>query len=161
LRGSEAGICREGRYLVIPARGASLPARCVVCNQATDRRAQRKLYWHPSGYYLLILISVVIYVIVAVIVRKRAYFELGICEQHAIRRRLGLWLGWLGTPVCLIGLFVANAADIKSTLLYTMLALGFAACPFTGFALARVVSAKRIDESQAWLVVGQAFLDSF
>src|SRR6478609_9496771 len=96
LGGAEHGIYREGLFLVVPVQGASLPARCVVCNAPAHTRLHRKLYWHPAGYYLLILISALIYVIVAVIVRKRAHFELGLCDQHAGRRRLGLWLGWRG-----------------------------------------------------------------
>ncbi|HET7539632.1 MAG TPA: hypothetical protein VFK05_07165 [Polyangiaceae bacterium] len=161
LGGAEHGIYREGLFLVVPAHGASLPARCVVCNKPAHTRLQRKLYWHPSGYYVLILISALIYVIVAVIVRKRAHIELGLCEQHAARRRLGLWLGWLGTLSCPVGLFLGISAHINSTLLVILFVLGLVAFPITGILLTRVVSAHRIDERYAWLRVGRPFLDSF
>src|SRR3954453_17217673 len=80
--GSEEGVYREGAFLVIPAFGASLPMRCAGCNAPAQTRLKRKLYWHPQGYYVLILISVGIYVIAAVIGPSRASFELGLCERH-------------------------------------------------------------------------------
>jgi len=158
--GSEHGIYREGAYLVIPARGASLPGRCVVCNAPGQTRLVRKLYWHPGGYYFLILISVVIYAIVAVIVRKRAHFELALCDRHARRRRLGVWLALLGCA-CFIGVLVASVTDVKSELLFLLLALGLVACPIAALLLMRVVTAHRIDDRRAWLRVGRPFLDSF
>ncbi len=160
-RGSEYGIHRDGMFLVVPAHEASLPGRCVVCNAPAAERLMRRLYWRPGAYYLLILLSALLYVIVAVIVRKRAQVEVGLCQQHASRRRPGLWLGWLGTLACFFGLLVLISANMKSAPLYVLFVLGIVACPIIGIVLARVVTAARIDERYAWLRVGRPFLDSF
>jgi hypothetical protein len=161
LGGSDYGVRRDGMYLVIPAQGASLPSRCVVCNAPARARLKRKIYWHPLGYYFLILISALIYVIVAVIVRNRAHFELGLCEQHARRRRNGILIGWFGALASLIGMIVVGASGIESSLLMGLLVLTMVACPIIGFRMAQVVSAHRIDKRDAWLRVGRPFLDSF
>jgi hypothetical protein len=161
LGGSDYGVRREGSYLVIPAHGTSLPRRCVVCNAPGGTRLLRKLYWHPSAYYLLILVGVLFYAIAAVIVRKRAHFELGLCDQHARRRRNGILIGWLGTLASVVGLIALDAAGIKSAVPMVLLGLSLVACPIIGFRMAQIVSAYRIDKQNAWLRVGRPFLDSF
>src|SRR4051794_27642362 len=83
LSGYTGALRREGDLLVIPVVGASFPKRCVVCNQPGVKRLQRKLFWHPPGYYLLILAGALIYVIAAMTVRKRASFEVSLCAAHA------------------------------------------------------------------------------
>jgi hypothetical protein len=159
--GSESGVYRDGMFLVIPVQGASLPMRCVKCNAPAHTRLKRKLYWHPPGYFLLIFASAIIYVIVAMIVRRRAHFELGLCDRHALRRRTGILLGWLGAGACVMGVFAIGALHLKSPLVPLVLGLGLVACPIIGLVLARVVSAQRIDKQRAWLKVGRPFLESF
>ena len=159
--GSEEGVYRDGQFLVIPAHGAALPARCVVCNAPAQARLTRKLYWHPPAYYLLILISALVYVVVAVIVRNRAHFEIGLCDQHARRRRNGILLGWLGSVVCFGALFATAASNTDSPIPYLLLVFGFVGSLVAGILLARVVSAPRIDKRQAWLRVGRPYLESF
>ena len=103
LAGSGAALRREGNLLVVPTVGASFPPRCVICNQPAQRRLRRKLFWHPPGYYALICIGALIYVIAAMIVRKSAEFEVGICEEHSARRRNAILLGAIGAPLCFVG----------------------------------------------------------
>jgi hypothetical protein len=159
--GSEDGVYRDGQFLVIPAHGAGLPARCVVCNAPAQARLVRKLYWHPPGYYVLIFISALVYVVVAMIVRRRAHFELSLCDQHARRRRYGILLGWLGSIVCFGALIATAASNTNSAIPYLLLVFGFVGSLVGGILLARVVSAHRIDKQHAWLRVGRPFLDSF
>lgn len=89
------GTCRDGKF-VLTADGASLPGRCVKCNVATDDRVKRKLYWHHPAYYLLLVTGVLVYVIVALCVRRKATVEVGFCERHRKRRLLDMLLGWIG-----------------------------------------------------------------
>jgi hypothetical protein len=159
--GSDQGIYREGQFLVIPAQGASLPGRCVVCNAPATVPLTRKLFWHPPGYYFLILISWVIYVIVAMIVRDRAQFELWLCQQHARRRRTGILIGVVGSIVCFCSIFATLASNSNSAAPYLLLVLGFVGSLVAGILMARTVSAQRIDKQRAWLRVGRPFLDSF
>ncbi len=157
LSGYANGLRREGDVVVIPAFGASFPHRCVVCNQPAVKRMQRKLFWHPPGYYLLIFVGALIYVIVAMAVRKRSEFELALCEAHVKRRRNGLLLAWLGTPLALIGLIALGG---RSPVLMILFAVLMIAAPIAGAFMAQVISAKRIDKVEARLKVGQPFLES-
>ncbi len=157
LSGYASGLRREGDLIVIPAFGASFPHRCVVCNQPGVKRMQRKLFWHAPGYYLLIFTGALIYVIVAMAVRKRATFEISLCEAHVKRRRNGLLLAWLGTLLAFVGL-IAFASS--STVLLILFLVLLVAAPITGAVMAQVISAKRIDKVEARLKVGRPFLES-
>lgn len=155
--GLGAALRREGNLLVVPALGASFPARCVLCNQPAQRRLRRKLFWHPPGYYALICIGALIYVIAAMIVRKSAEFEVGVCDEHAARRRNGIIAGALGAPLCFIaGMLLV---DRVPALTLVLIALAFGLLVFS-LLRARVVTASRIQDGFAWIKVGQPFLDS-
>lgn len=59
--GSQApeGVWRDGKTLVV-SHDADLPDRCVKCNQRADGyRLKRRLAWHPSGWYALVLIYLI------------------------------------------------------------------------------------------------------
>lgn len=155
--GTGAALRREGNFLVVPTLGASFPPRCVLCNLPAQRRLRRKLFWHPPGYYALICIGALIYVIAAMIVRKSAEFEVGICDEHSARRRNGIIIGAVGAPLCFIaGMLLV---DRLPALALVLIALSIAALVFS-IVRARVVTARRIQDGFAWIRVGQPFLDS-
>ena len=155
--GSDGGLRREGDLVVIPTRGAVFPARCVVCNDPAPHRLQRKLYWHPPAYYATICLGALIYVIVALIVRKAANFEIALCDVHSARRRNGILLGWIGVPLCFIGgaLLSGVAPEWPLVGMVTGLILLIVAV-----VMVKLVTAARIDDRNAWLKVGKPFLDS-
>src|SRR6188474_2361972 len=94
-------LFQKGR-LLIAMRGAALPNRCVKCNcDVGEARLRRKLYWHPPGWYLLLLV----YVLVSLAVRKRAEMFVGLCERHRRRRLfaiLGSWSLMIGGIACVV-----------------------------------------------------------
>lgn len=149
---------RVGDTIIIPVVGASLPARCVRCNAPGTHQLSRRLFWHPPGWYFLILVSVLFYVIAALIVRKKAEFSLYLCDRHQARRRAGILIGWVGSLACLLGTFVFIS---RAPLISVILLLGFFVSMVAGLVLVNVVAARRIDKSQAWLRVGRPFLESF
>ena len=53
------------------------PARAHIPN-SDEPTKMRKVYWHHPGVYALILINLIVYAIVAAIVRKRADTESGL-----------------------------------------------------------------------------------
>jgi hypothetical protein len=157
LAGSSQAIRREGDAVVIPVIGARFPDRCVVCNQPATKRLSRKLYWHSPYLYGLIVIALLIYAIVALIVRKTAQFEIGLCDAHAKRRIYGMLIAWLGFFGGLVAT-IAVADRAPAMMLVTMLVM--IASPIVGILMTQVVTAKRIDDRYAWLKVGRPFLDS-
>ena len=77
-------------------RDSSLPARCAKCNKAVSNKpVKRTLYWHVPWVYFLILISVLIYIIVALIIRKKAVVLVPECDEHRQRRYLVIAVSWL------------------------------------------------------------------
>jgi len=152
-----ATIYREGNAVVVPAQLAVLPPRCVRCNQPASKRLLRRLYWHHPALYLLLLVGLCFYLIPALIVRKKAVIEVGLCDQHHKRRLLGILIGWLGFAVCL-ALTIATMEDYPAVGVCFM--FGLIVLPIVGIVMAQVVTATRIDDQRAWLKTGRPFLES-
>ena len=112
---------RDGIRLVVPKDGP-LPMRCVKCNsEASPRFTWRKtLYWHTPALYILILFpGLLIYAIVAIIVRKGSKVEAGLCEIHGRRRRKRILIGWLialSGIGCIVGAIVAGSQRTDTVL---------------------------------------------
>jgi hypothetical protein len=156
---SAEGFWRDGDMLVVPrTNGTVLPDRCVHCNEpASGFKLKQTVYWHHQAIYLLVLISAIIYVVVALIVRKSVKLELGLCERHRSRRRLGFVLLWGGIAALLVSLFLIESLGSGVVLIAAFLFLGGL---IAGIVMVRVTQAKRMDASHAWLKVGEPFLAS-
>lgn len=106
---------RVGRDLIV-WRGATLPPYCVKCGMAAQQQpVHRKFYWHSPLLYLTILAGVLIYAIVALIVRKR--FDLGVplCESHFRLRRIFMSVGAALMLLAFPALFVGISNDAPGT----------------------------------------------
>ncbi len=93
-------IVRSGSHLFIslPPQGqvVDLPPMCVKCGQpAMEKPIVKTFSWHHPGFYLLILVGVLIYVIVALIVRKTIRVAVPLCAQHKQRRSVWVTLAWV------------------------------------------------------------------
>jgi hypothetical protein len=109
------GYWREGKLAVLHP-GGTLPARCIKCNErAVQPMKTRKLYWHHSAWYLLFLVNAVIYVVIALIIRKKAEVTYGLCEHHQNRRRLFSAIGWIGFFVGFALIFVTPVLGLITT----------------------------------------------
>ncbi len=153
------GPWRDGKALVLRP-GTPLPPRCVKCNAPVDVPAKkRKVYWHHPALYLLVLVAVLLYLIVAVIVRKQADVNPALCRDHQKRRWLGIAVGWVGG---LLGVVVAVLGISQDSC--GIMALGgtlFLGTIIAGMTLARVVYPERISRDFVRLRgCGTAFLDS-
>ncbi len=163
LHASSSGLWRDGNVLVMQPT-ASLPHRCVKCNAVADQPTrERKVYWHSPGVYVLVLVNLIIYAIVAAIVRQRAIIAPGLCAEHKKRRRNAILVAWLIALVG-IGLFYAaitGAAPDSTTELSIAGILTIVASIMWGLVFGRIVYAKRIDLLYVRLRgCGVEFLDS-
>jgi len=142
---------RDGKN-VMCRPGSTLPPRCVKCNEpALQPMKARKLYWHHSAWYLFVFVNIVIYVIVAMIVRRKAVVTYGICAKHRNRRWLFIAIGWGGVALGVL-LILANAAVALILMLVAML---------TGLFGSRLAYPTRITKEEVRLGgCGEAFLDS-
>jgi hypothetical protein len=137
------------RDILVMAKIARLPMRCVKCNEPATSRLRRTLYWHSPVFYVL-LVSPVIYIIVALIIRKSLKFEVPLCDEHRARRRGAILFSWL---VGLAGLAICFAPAIDSN--YTpAIFVGLIMIVFGliyGTVRSQVVSARKIDDTHAWI----------
>lgn len=157
-------VWRSGKKLIMN-RDAILPPRCVKCNEpAEENTITRKIYWIPGAYYLLILISPIILLIVAALVRKRAEVTFCICPRHRAKYRMLNWTA-AGLFLSSIGLFFGGAAMVGGNFGAILLLLGFVALLASLFVAAyggRVVYASRIDKEMLTLKgAGPEFLAQF
>jgi hypothetical protein len=102
--------------------------------------------------------GVLVYVIVALIVRKSATLHVGLCARHRSRRLTGMLVGWLGLLATIGTCSVGANYESGATMLLSILALIIVV--IVGAVLAQVVQPKKIDDVYAWVKCGQAFLQS-
>jgi hypothetical protein len=161
------GIWRDGARL-ITTRKAELPPLCVKCAAPADGSYKRRtFYWHHPAWALLVLFALLLYAIVAMIVRKKSVVVVGLCRAHQARRTwllLGTWLLSLGGIAAMIAGPVAGT-EMRADWMIPAGLLGGIGMIFvallTGFA-ARVLVPTKIDDHYAWFKgCGGAFLSQF
>lgn len=142
------GIWRNGKTLVM-SKDAVLPDRCVKCNAVTTGRLKRKLSWHHPAYFILLLAAWLIYLIVSMVVRKRATVLLGLCDEHRAKRRKYIWATLLLALGGVAGFFIAIAAEDGTPALIGLLLL--ITSLIFGLIVTRVVYPQKIDDKFVWL----------
>ncbi len=153
------GVWADGKILVM-AKAAHLPHRCVKCNEPATAWVTRQFMWHPIGWFLFVMLGLIPYQVVALIVRNTAKVALPLCKAHRDSRSKAFRINWLvglgGFALCfapafgesLIFLFVIGIFLIFCSLIYAA-------------AKSPIVAPKRIDRTHAWFRnVGPAFLAS-
>ena len=158
--GSSDEVRRDGKWVVMPHK-ASMPQRCIKCNgEIHEPTKMRTLYWHPGWVYVLLLVNLLIFIIVAVAVRKVAMVDPGLCLEHKQKRRNVIVMGWLGVVIAFVIPFMFAGTE------YMGFAVGFSILLFLAVILfamirGRVVYAKRIDADEVRIGgCGEDFLDS-
>ena len=141
-------IWRDKSTLVM-TKQAFLPNRCVKCNEPTGERLKRKLTWHHPALYLTIFISILIYAILAMVIRKSATVNIGFCENHRDSRRCHLAITWvLGIAGLLCFPLAAMLEDANLAAVGGLLLL---VCAIYGIFTLRVVVPAKIDDHFVWL----------
>ena len=141
-------VWQKGSTLVFN-KNAVLPYRCVKCNGPADSWLKRKLSWHHPALYFLIFAGLLVYVIIAAILSKRATVDIGLCNDHRSKRRSGIILGLL---MLIAGIFVAIIGFASE---YTIVGIvGLVLVPVGivwMIVAARLVVVKKIDDRFVWL----------
>ena len=158
--GSEQGdgevVWRDGKA-VVAVRNCAFPQRCVKCNAPVAKAGvrQRNFYWHTPWLYLLILPSILIYVIVAVMARKKSSHDIALCAQHLRRRRIFIAIGWSWPLAPLFGSLLFDDMGIVFGVFASLILI------LVGMSGSRVMSATKIDERRArYTGCGKDFLAS-
>jgi hypothetical protein len=143
-------VWRSGNKLVMHVN-AILPDRCVKTNLPTHgQRLKRNLSWHHPSLYLLILLSVLIYLIVSLCVRSRATIEIGVSDAVMKKRKIAITAGWVlglgGIAVFALGLAYESLGVLIPTGIVAFL-VGIV-WAMTGV---NIVTPARIDGEYVWL----------
>lgn len=143
------GLWRDGNLLVFH-QSARFPPRCIKCNELTTGKMwNRNFYWHPSWVYLLFLLHVLVYIVVAMVMRKSARAQVGLCEAHRSRRRNAILIGWAGL---LGGIALAVYAGVQEWGAVAGLAiLGALVAVIYGVAVAPLVRPTKIENGYVYL----------
>jgi hypothetical protein len=158
------GIWRQGSLLVM-RKDAVLPDRCIKSNVATDRKLKRSLNWHPSWVFLTILISLCVYIVIALILSKKATIRIGLSDEWFAKRSRAILIGW-GSVLASIGMLISGGAMIEQNDAFGILILAgvvlFLFGAIYGLIRARMISPTKIDDAYVWIKGANAeYLASF
>jgi hypothetical protein len=78
------------------AEEGRLPSLCMRCGEPPALTKRKQFSWYPTWVYLLILVHLLIFLIVALIMTKRLTVPVPLCEKH---RRHFLWPTLMGVAV--------------------------------------------------------------
>jgi hypothetical protein len=146
---AEGGVWRDGKTLIM-LKSARLPDYCIKCGFAADgSHLTRKLSWHHPALYLLIFAGLLIYAIVALIVRKSVKIDISMCQDHIRKHRTVVGVGWLVFVAGVAFIAFAIARESGGSALFGI-ALVFASAIYSTFV--KVVRVKKIDDYYVWLL---------
>ena len=150
---NESGIWRQGSLLVM-RKTAVLPDRCVKSNEPTDRKLKRSLNWHHPAIFLTILISLCIYIILALVLSKKAVIHIGLSDEWFAKRAQAMMIAW-GLIVASIAMFVGGIALVdRNEAFGFLIAVGivlFLGAAIYGLVASRMVAPTKIDDTYVWL----------
>ena len=159
------GLWREGKMLVMH-KLAPLPPICVKSGQPATQWLRRNLAWHPPWIYVLILVHILLYVVVALIMQKKASIQIGLTDEWMARRRTRMLIAWLtslgGIGLGIVAIALENSGPntqgyIALLLPAVLMALGGL---IYGVCACRLVKPDRITDQYVWLKgVHPSFLD--
>ena len=151
------GVWRDGDTVVMH-KTARLPDYCIKCGvEANGSHLRKKLSWHHPALALLVLAGLLIYLIVALIVRKSATVDISLCAEHLRKHRTAVIATWLMFLAGLVFMGLAIAAESGGSAGFGLLLLFASAISL--LAWTRVVTVKKIDDHFVWLRgIGDNFL---
>lgn len=157
--GSSRLIWRRKREIVL-SKDTPFPDRCVCCNAPTNGfKLKRDLSWHPPAYYLLLLVCLWLYIIVAMIARKKATLHIGLCEAHRAARKQTILIASLSAVLGLV--LVIAGGVMENGILALIGAVLLIGGGLYGAVKAPIISCTKIENDLvSFKGAGQPFLDT-
>ncbi len=105
-QGGFPGLWRQGNVLVMHKQ-APLPPICLKSGLPATQWLRRNLQWHEPWIAITIVAGLLIYVIIALIMTKRASLMIGLTDEWAARRKTRIFIA-LGITLAAIALGIAG-----------------------------------------------------
>lgn len=138
---------RMGKLVFVPVNH-DFPERCIICNAPSKQPTkQRKMHWHSPWLFLLFLLSIPIYVIVALLVRKSMQVSPGYCDMHAKKRRRSMSIFLIPAMVLMLGSLALGMSNSGPVYVFAF-CVGFLLL-IPGAIASKTVTPKRIDQNGA------------
>jgi len=156
------GPWREGKQVVV-CKDVPLPERCLKCGEPPTKVVKKRLYWHHPLVYLALIPSVLIYIIVAMCVRKTMVLGVPLCKTCSGRRWRNIAIAW-GLFLASVALVVLAANQPSSSSLgpiFGFSALGVFLLMLFWILGTRLIFPKKINDRYGWISkAGRPYLDS-
>lgn len=113
--GPPASVFQSGKMLLLLRQGLPLPTdRCFKCNAPATVMKRKNLSWHHPSIYLGILAGLLVYIILAICLQKKASVEFGLCEGCNSKRKLWItiWTIAMLSVIPLIALSISQENGI-------------------------------------------------
>ncbi|HRX86229.1 MAG TPA: hypothetical protein P5572_14510, partial [Phycisphaerae bacterium] len=89
-----AGAWRKDGKLIVLKR-LVLPRRCVKCDSKEGVKINKcTMSWHHPAFYLFLLLTPLVYIVVGMIVQRSGVVHVGLCARHHERHMLALLTTW-------------------------------------------------------------------
>ncbi|MEE2686334.1 MAG: hypothetical protein VYB09_08485 [Planctomycetota bacterium] len=104
-------LYRKGNLLAFH-KYAPLPGICLKSNQPATQQLKRNLSWHPPVVYIGLLLGLIPFIILALVLSKKATIYIGLTDEWAAIRKRKIARGWgimllsiaLGIGILVMGL---------------------------------------------------------
>jgi hypothetical protein len=159
------GLWRQGNVLVMHKQ-APLPPICLKSGQPATKWLPRNLQWHEPWLALTILIAIPVYIVIALIMTKRARLIIGLTDEWAARRRtrmmIALGIALASVVMAIAGIFLGNLESGNEGwfVLLPLAIVNLILAALYGQYACRLVWPKRITDQYVWVKgVHPSFLD--
>jgi hypothetical protein len=148
------GLWREGNLLVMH-KLAPLPDICLKSNLPANRRLRRKMSWHHPAVFLAIVVHVLVYLVIALIVQKKATIYIPLTEEWFAKRRTRMMVAWGMVAFCILMIIVgitmlANENTVGVLFLVAGVVIGLITV-IVGLLACRLVTPTRMTDEYIWL----------
>lgn len=149
------GVWRQGKLLVMH-KHAQLPPYCVKSNQPVETHLPKKLQWHHPAIAFTILAGLIVYVILAVILTKRANIQLPLTQEWRSRRVKRITIAWIislaGVACFPMGIVLMESSpDSVAPLMFLLGLFLFIGGLIYAIVTVRLVALTRITDTHVWL----------
>jgi hypothetical protein len=149
----ESGIWRDGNQLVM-SQDAELPYVCIKTNRPADVWLPRTVSWYPKWTLVLLPLGLIVWLIVAGVLRRQATIRVGLCESRRAGRVWTIVLAWGGVVLSLGLLILGAILEKRQPEAVWLIPVGivlFFGSAIVGATLPTIVSAAYLTEDHIWL----------